>query len=104
MRIFLAGASGAIGRRLMPLLVADGHAVTGTTRSADKAAMLTANGVEPVVVNVFDADALRRAVIEVRPEVVIHQLTDLPQVPGPTLDAETLARNARLRIEGTIRH
>jgi nucleoside-diphosphate-sugar epimerase len=101
MRIFLAGASGAIGRRLTPLLLAEGHVVIGTTRSSDKAVDLKASGVEPVIVDVFEAEALSRAVIEARPEVVMHQLTDLPQVLGPRLDAETLKRNARLRIEGT---
>jgi nucleoside-diphosphate-sugar epimerase len=101
MRIFVAGASGAIGRRLIPLLLADGHVVTGTTRSADKAADLKASGAAPVVVDVFQAEALRRAVIDARPEVVVHQLTDLPQVRGSTLDIETAARNARLRIQGT---
>ena len=61
MRIFLAGASGAIGRRLTPLLLAAGHEVTGTTRSADKAEQLKAHGVQPVVVDVFDAGAVRDA-------------------------------------------
>ena len=101
MRIFLAGASGAIGRRLVPLLLADGHVVTGSTRSADKSRDLKASGAESVVVDVFQAEALRRAVIDARPQVLIHQLTDLPQVLGPTLDVDALARNARLRIEGT---
>jgi len=101
MRIFLAGASGAIGRRLTPLLLAAGHQVTGTTRSADKAAELKARGVEPLVVDVFDAAALRDAVASTRPDVVVHQLTDLPQVADPTLLRDALARNSRLRIEGT---
>ena len=100
MRIFLAGAGGAIGRRLTPLLSA-GHAVTGTTRSAEKADELKAAGIEPVVVDVFDKDALRDAVVRARPDVVIHQLTDLPQVIDPAQLAGWLARNARLRIEGT---
>jgi uncharacterized protein YbjT (DUF2867 family) len=81
-RIFLAGASGVIGRRLCRLLVADGWQVTGTTRSPDKASALCATGVEPAIVDVFDADALRHVVAAARPEIVIHQLTDLP--PGVT--------------------
>ncbi len=101
LRIFVAGATGAIGRRLLPLLVADGHAVIGSTRSTDKTAALEALGAEPVVVDVFDAEALRHAVTRAHPEVIIHQLTDLPQVFHGPLDPATSARNARLRIEGT---
>lgn len=99
--IFLAGASGAIGRRLAPLLVADGWRVVGTTRSAEKTEMLRKLGVEPVVLDVFDAEALRRAVLESKPEIVIHQLTDLP--PGLATDQmpEALVCNARIRDEGT---
>ena len=101
MRIFLAGAGGAIGRRLTPLLISAGHSVTGTTRSAAKAGDLTAAGIEPVVVDVFDKDALRDVVVRARPDVVIHQLTDLPQVVDPARLADWLTRNSRLRIEGT---
>ena len=101
MRIFLAGASGAVGRRLIPLLLADGHSVTGTTRSAAKAVELEAHGVTPVVVDVFDAGALRDAVVKARPEIVIHQLTDLPQVLDPAQMAASRQRNTRLRVEGT---
>ena len=101
MRIFLAGASGAIGRRLTLFLLVAGHQVTGTTRSADKAAALKARGVEPVVVDAFDAAAVRAAVVGARPDVVIHQLTDLPQVLDPAGLGDALVRNARLRIEGT---
>jgi nucleoside-diphosphate-sugar epimerase len=100
-RIFLAGASGAIGRRLTPLLLAAGHSVTGTTRSAGKAADLKARGAAAVVVDVFDAEALRRAVVSARPDVVIHQLTDLPQVFDQERFRASLVSNARLRIEGT---
>jgi nucleoside-diphosphate-sugar epimerase len=100
-KIFLAGATGVIGRRLTPLLVAAGHDVTGTTRSADKAAALKEQGAQAVVVDVFDHSALRDAVVQARPDVVIHQLTDLPQVFDPERRGEALRRNARLRIEGT---
>ena len=101
MKIFLAGAGGAIGRRLTPLLCAAGHAVVGTTRSADKATAVAALGAEPAVVDVFDADALARAVKAAAPQVVMHQLTDLAFAPGTPQYDEALARNARLRIEGT---
>jgi nucleoside-diphosphate-sugar epimerase len=100
-RIFLAGASGAIGRQLTPLLLAAGHTVTGTTRSAGKAEELKARGIEAVVVDVFDAAALRDAVLRARPDVVIHQLTDLPQTFDRERLAASLVNNARLRIDGT---
>lgn len=100
-RIFLAGAAGAVGRPLCRLLVGDGFHVVGTTRSATKAAMLSAMGVEPVVVDVYDARALTSAVVAARPEVVIHQLTDLPPGLDPVLLPAALIRNARIRDEGT---
>jgi len=100
-KIFLAGAGGAIGRRLVPLLCAAGHEVTGTTRSADKAAGVAALGAEPVVVDVFDAAALMRAVQVAAPQLIIHQLTDLPYAPSTPGYEAGLDRNARLRIEGT---
>ena len=100
-RIFLAGASGAIGRQLAPLLVADGWQVIGTTRSADKAPLLREMGVEPVVVDVFDAVALRGVMNEFKPEIVIHQLTDLPYALEASKMTEALIWNARLRDEGT---
>ena len=99
--LFLAGAGGAIGRRLAPLLLAEGWRVVGTTRSADKALQLSQLGYEPAVVDVFDAAALRRAVAEARPEVVMHQLTDLPYALEASQMQAALARNARLREEGT---
>lgn len=101
MRIFLAGAGGAIGRRLTPLLVANGHEVVGTTRSADKADALRLLGATPVVVDAFDADALSAAVQAAKPQAVIHQLTDLAFAPGTPQYEEGLKRNARLRVEGT---
>lgn len=101
MKIFLAGAGGAIGQRLTPLLVAAGHDVTGTTRSPDKIAAIRALGAEPVVVDVFDADALMRAVAAAAPDIVIHQLTDLNSAPGTPGYAASQERNVRLRRDGT---
>lgn len=100
-RLFLAGAAGAIGRALIPLLQADGWHVAGTTRTAERAAQLAALGIEPVVVDVFDAGALTRAVAAARPRVVVHQLTDLPPALDPARMADALVRNARIRDEGT---
>ncbi|WP_327144055.1 NAD-dependent epimerase/dehydratase family protein [Nocardia sp. NBC_01327] len=99
MRIFLAGASGVLGSRLVPLLIAAGHDVAGMTRSPEKAQRLAAAGAEPVVCDVFDAAALTTAVTEYAPELVMHQLTDLPDDPARL--AEGRAANARIRREGT---
>jgi nucleoside-diphosphate-sugar epimerase len=101
MRIFLAGASGAIGRRLVPLLLGAGHEVTGTTRSAANANELERAGVRPAVLDVFDAPAVVGAVRTARPEVVIHQLTDLPREFDEARIAASYSRNARIRTEGT---
>ena len=101
MRIFLAGASGAIGRRLAPLLIENGWRVSAPPDPSDKAAELQSAGVEPVVVDVFDADALRNHLYKIRPEVVIHQLTDLPYALEASQMPAALARNARLRDIGT---
>jgi nucleoside-diphosphate-sugar epimerase len=100
-RVFLAGATGAIGRRMLPLLREAGYEVTGTTRVASKAEELRAAGITPAIVDVFDAAALGSAMLSARPDVVVHQLTDLPQGLKPELMAEGLIRNARVRIEGT---
>ncbi|HET7737476.1 MAG TPA: NAD(P)-dependent oxidoreductase [Tepidiformaceae bacterium] len=101
MRIFVAGASGVVGRPLLHLLVSDGHEVNGTTRSASKQADIRALGATAVVVDAFDRAALVAAAVAARPEVVIHQLTDLPDVLDPTVMPAALAANSRLRIEGT---
>jgi uncharacterized protein YbjT (DUF2867 family) len=76
-RVLLAGATGAIGNRLIPLLLRAGALVFGTTRSAARGEELRSRSVEPIVVDVFDAPALTRAMTKVDPDVVIHQLTDL---------------------------
>lgn len=99
MRIFLAGATGVIGSRLLPLLVAAGHDVTGTTRSAERADMIEKAGGTPVVVDVYDVEALTAAVVKSRPELVIHQLTDLPD-DAADIPARATA-NSRMRTEGT---
>ena len=101
LRSFVAGAGGAVGRRLVPLLRDAGHEVFGTTRDPGKADTLRRLGAEPVVVDVFDAAALSDAVAAARPQVVIHQLTDLPPGLDPARMAEALPRNARIRSEGT---
>jgi nucleoside-diphosphate-sugar epimerase len=101
MRVFLAGASGAIGRRLVPLLLRAGHEVTGTTRSAETGKALAKAGVEPAVFDVFDAPAVIAAMRAARPEIVIHQLTDLPQEFDQDKISASYAANARIRTEGT---
>ena len=101
MKVFLAGGSGAIGRRLTPLLLSAGHRVYGLTRDAGRAEELERRGVHALVGDVYDARALRAAVASANPEVVIHQLTDLPQSADERGNAAALARNARIREEGT---
>ena len=100
-KIFVAGASGAIGRRLCRLLVGDGWSVVGTTRSMDKAPLLRDIGVEPAIVDVFDEASLLAIVRKAEPDIVIHQLTDLPPALDPAKMAEALVRNARIREIGT---
>ena len=99
LRIFLAGATGVIGIRLLPLLIAAGHTVAGMTRSGSKRELLAAMGAQPVVCDVFDAAALREAVVAFRPDAVLHQLTDLPDTADRI--PQFAARNARIRTEGT---
>jgi nucleoside-diphosphate-sugar epimerase len=100
-RVFLAGATGVIGRRLVPLLLAGGHQLTGMTRSLEKAEELRALGVEPAIADALEAAAVTRALQAAQPQAVIHQLTSIP----PRIDPRTLERdfamNDRLRSEGT---
>lgn len=101
MRVFLAGATGVIGRRLVPLLLAAGHEVTGMTRSPEKVDALRALGAEPVVADALDARELHEAVAAARPDAVIHQLTSLPSRIDPRKIERDLAVNDRLRSDGT---
>jgi nucleoside-diphosphate-sugar epimerase len=98
MRIFLAGASGVIGQRLVPRLVQAGHVVGAMTRSPGKADLLADLGAEPIVCDVFDRDALFAAVRDFKPDVILNELTDLPddvtQIPAHA------DLNARIRTEG----
>jgi nucleoside-diphosphate-sugar epimerase len=98
-RVFVAGAAGAIGRPLVQRLVAEGHAVVGTTRDEARARTLRAQGAEATVLDAFDAAALRAAVLAAEPEVVVHQLTALPAQADPKLMAAALAATNRLRRE-----
>jgi nucleoside-diphosphate-sugar epimerase len=99
MRVFLAGAGGLIGRPLVPLLVAAGHEVAGTTRSESKAETIRELGCEPVVVDVYDTEALREAMVAFAPDLVMHQLTDLPDDAADI--PATAESNARIREVGT---
>jgi uncharacterized protein YbjT (DUF2867 family) len=99
MRIFVAGATGAIGVRLVPRLLSAGHTVAGMTRSADRVELLQSLGAEPVVCNVFDRNGLREAVCAFGPETILHELTDLPDEEARV--RELTERNARIRREGT---
>ena len=99
MRIFLAGATGLIGVRLLPLMLAEGHVVAAMTRTRAKIEGLRTAGVTPVLCDVFDQEALVAAVKDFQPDLVVHQVTDLPdQIENL---AEFLPRNNRVRSEGT---
>jgi nucleoside-diphosphate-sugar epimerase len=99
MRIFLAGATGVIGMRVLPLLLATAHRVAAMTRSPQKANKLRVLGAVPVVCDVFDVAALEEAVALFRPDAVLDELTDLPD--DPALVSEFREANARIRREGT---
>lgn len=99
MRVFLAGASGVIGRRLVPLLAAAGHNVAAMIRTQAKAEQLHGLGADPVVCDVFDLDALCEAVRGFGAEAVLHELTDLPD--DPRRIPELAGANARMRRQGT---
>src|ERR1051325_6811797 len=99
LRIYIAGASGTLGRRLVPQLIARGHHVAGTTRS--RADELRALGAEPVIVDPLDAEAVREAVVRAEPDVVVHQLTALAGLGMTRNFDKSFAVTNRLRTEGT---
>ena len=101
MKIFIAGATGAVGKRLVPLLGANGYEVVGTTRSAGKVGGLRALGAEPVVLDVLDAEAVGRAVSEAGPDVVVHQATALSDLSNVRNLDEAFEETNRLRTVGT---
>ena len=101
MRVFVAGASGVIGRSLLPRLVERGHTVVGMTRSSERAANIRASGAEAVICDVFDAAGVAHAVAEASPDALIHELTDLPRELDPRKYAKQLAGTNRIRVEGT---
>jgi nucleoside-diphosphate-sugar epimerase len=101
MRIFVAGAAGAIGRRLVPALLSAGHQVIGMTRSAPRADEIRAMGAEPVVSDALNPAALSAALNEARPQVVINQLTAIPPRLNPRQIMAGMAATNRLRGEGT---
>jgi nucleoside-diphosphate-sugar epimerase len=101
MRVFLAGATGVIGRRLAPLLIAEGHELTGMTRSSQRAETLRAMGVQPIIADALDERAVTEAVGRARPDAVVHQLTSLPRRIDPRRIERDFELNDRLRSEGT---
>ena len=101
MRVFVAGASGAIGTRLVPQLVERGHEVIGTSRSAEKAEHLRALGAEPVAFDLLDRAAVRRTVLEAAPDAIVHQATALADLTFSRNFDRTFAKTNRLRTEGT---
>ena len=101
MRVFMAGGTGAVGRPMIRQLRAAGHTVAAMTRSEGKASLLAELGAEPVVVDVFDRDALVAAVRAARPDAIVNQLTDLPQAMEPKHLQDIYARNNRVRRDGT---
>jgi nucleoside-diphosphate-sugar epimerase len=101
MKIFVAGATGVLGRRLVPLLVQNGHEVTGMTRTPRKRELLERLGARPVVTDALDPDAVGAAISEAEPEVVVHQMTALSELTGVRDFERAFAQNARLRSDGT---
>ena len=101
MKVFIAGGTGAVGKRLVPLLASAGHDVYATTRSAGKVDDLRRLGAEPVVLDILDREAVEAAIAAARPEVIVHQATALSDMSDFRKFAQEFAQTDRLRIEGT---
>src|SRR5216117_4020550 len=101
MRVFVAGASGAIGTRLVPQLIDRGHEVLGTSRSPGNAERVRALGAEPIALDLLDARAVRKAVLETQPEAIVHQATALADLRAFKHFDRSFAQTNRLRTEGT---
>jgi nucleoside-diphosphate-sugar epimerase len=101
MRIFLAGATGALGRRLLPRLVERGHEVAGMTRSESKQGLVRELGGQPVVADALDRGSVTESVTRHEPDVIVHQLTAIPRAPDMRHFARDFAQTNRLRTEGT---
>src|SRR5436190_20029592 len=101
MKVFVAGATGAVGRRLIPLLISAGHSVVGLTRKPEKAKMIGELGAQPVIADGLDEKAICDAVMFGRPDIVIHEMTDLKAASDLRRFDRTFAASNRLRTEGT---
>ena len=101
MRVFVAGATGILGRHLVPDLIAAGHQVTATTRTPSKVAQLQAAGAEPVLVDGLDGEAVTAAVLAARPEVIVHQMTALTDMRSLRNPDRAFAATNELRVRGT---
>jgi len=101
MKVFVAGATGALGRQLVPQLVAAGHEVTGMTRSASKQDLARSLGARPAVADALNPDQVASAVAEAEPEVIVHELTAIPGIRNPRRFGSAFAQTNRLRTEGT---
>src|SRR4051812_45624261 len=101
MKVLVAGATGALGRQLVPRLVANGHDVAGSTRSTAKRLMLRDLGATPVILDALDPDSVAHAVAETEPDVIVHELTALAESLDMRHFDRDFAQTNRLRTEGT---
>ena len=101
MRVFVAGASGAIGTRLVPQLIERGHEVIGTSTSPGRATRVRAFGAEPIVLDLLDPGTVRKAILDAKPDAIVHQATALADVKFSKNLDRSFEQTNRLRIEGT---